>query len=479
MMNFTNYDTVNPLMKPLSCVTIIALVLSCEGFASDAAVVIQSKPTRLVSESLDVPITTTPAVARVELIVNGVKSAEKPGPSPRFTIPVGKYIRRLRVRVVGYDQLGVMVGEDEMVVNDPEPPFRVRLLAPAELPASGSVTLSATVTAPSNLIVSGVDFFVGDSKVETDLEAPFTASFDVASHPSALYAQAIARARGDLETNDLHLWGSIPRDSVEVVLHQLPISVQGNPSSPLRAGDLTLKDASADRAISDLIPASDQPLNVIMLVDASESIAPELPVIKEAARTFARSLIRPTDRLAVVAFNQRRIWLTGFTSDINQIGASLERIKPIGQTHLYDAVIEMLFELQKLPGRRALVVLTDGVNQGGTFELDHLVHYSRYAGVPIYPIVKNRLLSRFLRFGLGMFEAKRFADIARDSGASHFIIQSPAELAEVYRRVGEELQNQYLLMFYSEASLKDEWRSLQVKSNRRDIRIRAPKGYFP
>ena len=440
---------------------------------------IQSKPTRLVSESLEIPIITTPEVFRVELLVNGVKSGEKSGPSPRFTLAVGKYIRRLRVRAIGYDSGGSVIGEDEMVINDPQPPFRVRLLAPAELPASGTVPLSATVTAPSNLIVQGVDFFVGDTKIETDGDAPYSASFEVASHSSPLYAQAIARARGELETSDLHLWGSVPRDSVEVVLHQLPISVLGTPKSPLRAGDLTLKDATTDRPISDLIPASDQPLNVIMLVDASESIAPELPVIKEAARAFARSLLRPTDRLAVVAFNQRRIWLTGFTADINQIGASLELIKPIGQTHLYDAVIEMLFELQKLPGRRALVVLTDGVNQGGTFQLDHLVHYARYAGVPIYPIVKNRLLSRFLRFGLGIFEAKRFADIARDSGARHFIIESPAELGQVYRRVGEELQNQYLLMFYSEASLKDEWRPLQVKTNRRDVRIRAPRGYFP
>lgn len=465
-------------MKRCLFVTIIALAVPSWSYA-DSAVLIRSKPARLVSQSLDVDTSTAPEVTRVELRINGVKFDEKEGPSPGFTIPIGKYIRRLRVRAIGYDSSGTVLGEDEMVVNDPEPPFRVRLQAPAALPASGTVNLSATVTAPSNLIITGVDFFVGDTKVGSDADAPYSASFDAASHPSPLYAQAVARARGEIETNDLHLWGSIPRDSVEVVLHQIPISVQGTPKSPLRAEDLALEDVTTERPISDLIPSSDQPLNVIMLVDASESIAPELPVIKEAARAFTRALIRPNDRLAVVAFNQRRTWLTGFTSDVNQIGASLELIKPIGQTHLYDAVIEMLFELQKLPGRRALVILTDGVNQGGTFELDHLVHYARYAGVPIYPIVKNRLLSRFLRFGLGMFEAKRFADIARDSGASHFIIESPAQLDGVFQRIGEELKNQYLLMFYSEASLKDEWRPLKVKTSRADLRIRAPRGYFP
>src|SRR4029079_6946956 len=123
--------------------------------------------------------------------------------------------------------------------------------------------------------------------------------------------------------------------------------------------------------------------------------------------------------------------------------ASVDRVKPVGETHLYDTVVEMLFELQKHPGRRALVVLTDGVDQGSTFTLDNLVHYARYAGVPIYPVVKNTMLSRLMRFGVGRLESRRLGAIARDTGATYFIVQTERELPAVYSRIADELRQQY------------------------------------
>src|SRR5205814_10244996 len=174
----------------------------------------------------------------------------------------------------------------------------------------------------------------------------------------------------------------------------------------------------AARKIEALNPASDQPLYVILLIDYSESMLEELPVVKTAARQFAQRLLRPQDRIAVVGFNQKEFWLTPFTNDFNAAAASVDRVKPSGETHLYDTAIEMLYELQKQPGRHALVILTDGVDQGSVFKLDHLVHYARYAGVPVYPIIKNRILSRLMHFGIGQLAARRLTSLARDTGAT-------------------------------------------------------------
>src|SRR5205085_10568874 len=101
-----------------------------------------------------------------------------------------------------------------------------------------------------------------------------------------------------------------------------------------------------------------------LLIDCSQSMLEELPVVKAAARQFARDLLRPQDRLAVVGFSGRTFWLTSYTSDWELVARAVDRIRPGGPTHLYDSVIEMLFELQKTPGRHALVVLTDGADQG-------------------------------------------------------------------------------------------------------------------
>ena len=204
----------------------------------------------------------------------------------------------------------------------------------------------------------------------------------------------------------------------------------------------------------------------------------ELPVVKAAARQFARELLRPQDRLAVVGFHQRTFWMTGYTNDWNRVAEAVDRMQPIGQTHLYDSVIAMLYELQKTPGRHALVVLTDGADQGSRFELDHLVHYARYAGVPVYPVIKNRSLARWMRLGIGRLQARRIAHLAADTGATYFIIRREDELDAVYSRIAQELRQQYQLVFHSEADVADRWRSLKVVS-RGGQKLRAPTGYFP
>jgi Ca-activated chloride channel family protein len=138
----------------------------------------------------------------------------------------------------------------------------------------------------------------------------------------------------------------------------------------------------------------------------------------------------------------------------------------------------MLYELQTTPGRHALVILTDGVDQGSRFKLDHLVHYGRYAGVPVYPIVKNKRLSTWMKLGVGRLEAKRLDRIAEDTGATYFIIQSERELANVYSRIAAELRQQYQLIFHSVASMPDQWRSMKIESTA-GHQLRAPRGYFP
>ena len=449
-------------------------ILHSAFVATAQTVRITEKPTTLVHGELYVPIAATDPVTRLELLVNGVHFSQAIGQRATIHIHIGEFLRRLRIRAVGYDAAGAVVGQDEMVINDPRPPFRVRMQA-------GASVLSANVIHPDDLRVAGVDFYVGETKVGTAASEPYSIAFDPAKFPDAVYARVVARAASGDEANDVVFFGSQPLTQVnaqiDVTVQQIPLSVASG-NTPLRVEDLTLLDAGIERKIEALTPASDQPLNVILLIDYSESMLDELPVVKAAARQFAQALLRPQDRIAIVGFNQRTFWLTGFTNDWKAAAEAVDRVKPIGETHLFDSVIEMLFELQKTPGRHALVVLTDGVDQGSAFKLDHLVHYARYAGVPVYPIVKNKMLSRLMRFGIGQLEARRLAAIARDTGATYFIIKKESELPAVYARLAQELRQQYQLAFYSPPSTTDQWHPLKIET-RGGQSLRIPKGYFP
>ena len=452
-------------------------LLLLASVASAQTVRITDKPQGLVSGILYVPIVATEPVERLELSINGVPFSKANGRAMTVQVNVGYYIRRLRMRAIGYDAQGNVAGDDEMVVNDPRPPFRVRLQGPAQWPETGMVELHANVLRPAEVNVEGVDFYVGEEKVATVVSAPYMATIDATRFPGAIYARVTARAGGSDEANDVLFFGDRAHAESDVTVQQIPVSIAEG-KGPLRAEDVVLSDNGELRPIEGLIAAADQPLHVILLIDYSESMLKELPVVKAAAKQFARSLLRPQDRLAVVGFNQRTFWLTGYTNDWNEVAKAVDRVQPIGETHLYDSLVEMLFELQKTPGRHALVVLTDGVDQGSRFKLDHLVHYARYAGVPVYPIVKNISLSRWMRFGVGRLQARRLDRVAEDTGATYFIIQKEQELPGVYAKIAAELRQQYQIVFHSEADVADQWRSLKVES-RGGQSLRAPRGYFP
>jgi len=118
------------------------------------------------------------------------------------------------------------------------------------------------------------------------------------------------------------------------------------------------------------------------------------------------------------------------------------------------------------------------VDQGSKFKLDHLIHYAKYAGVPVYPVIKNKILTRLMRFGIGYLESRRLAALARDTGATYFIIRKESELPAVYAAISQELRQQYQLVFYSDSSAADEWHSLALTS-RAGQPLRIPRGYFP
>lgn len=453
------------------------LLLLVSASLSAQTVRITDKPSGLVSGTLYVPVIAEAPVERIALVINGVPYTETKGTQMTAQVNVGYFLRRLRMRAIGYDAQGNVAGEDEMVVNDPRPPFRVRLQAPPQWPESGTVELHANVTRPVEIHVREVDFFVGEEKIATVNAPPYVTTVDATRFPGAVYTRVAVRAANGQESNDVFFFGDRAREQIDVTVQQIPVSV-AEAKTPLRADQITLLDNGEPRRIEGLIAAGDQPLHVILLIDYSESMLEELPVVKTAAKQFAQALLRPQDRLAVAGFNQKTFWLTGYTNDWNSVAQAVDRVTPIGETHLYDSVIQMLYEIQKTPGRHALVVLTDGVDQGSRFKLDHLVHYARYAGVPVYPIVKNKSLSRWMKLGVGRLQARRLDRIADDTGATYFIIQSERELAAVYARIAGELRQQYQVVFHSDAAMPDQWRSLKIVSSGGQ-QLRIPRGYFP
>jgi hypothetical protein len=121
-----------------------------------------------------------------------------------------------------------------MVVNDPRPPFRVRLHA-------NHGVLEANVIKPQQVAITAVDFFIGEEKVAGIAAPPYTAAFDAAKYPNAVYARVVAHASDGSEANDVLFFGTNPNEQVDVSVQQVPLSVVGGNRAPSLA-ELTLLD---------------------------------------------------------------------------------------------------------------------------------------------------------------------------------------------------------------------------------------------
>jgi len=76
-------------------------------------------------------------------------------------------------------------------------------------------------------------------------------------------------------------------------------------------------------------------------------------------------------------------------------------------------------------------------------------------------------------------EAERYAEIAEEAGASYFIVRKPSQLPEVYDAIAKELRNQYLIRFRVETRGKDIWHPIRLTTDRKGVKLRTPRGYFP
>src|SRR5688572_7793571 len=152
---------------------------------------------------------------------------------------------------------------------------------------------------------------------------------------------------------------------VDTSFVSVPVSVvdrQGRFIPNLKREDFTIFENGVQQQVAHFEPA-DKPFTVALLLDTSPSTQFHLWQIKEAAIAFAKQL-RPQDRVLVVSFNDQVLLLTEVTNDMNVISAVIEQHANMGSaTRVYDALHLVIKErLNKIKGRKAIVVFTDGVD---------------------------------------------------------------------------------------------------------------------
>lgn len=179
-----------------------------------------------------------------------------------------------------------------------------------------------------------------------------------------------------------------------------------------------------------------EPLSLAIVLDRSKSMSGEkMERAKESVLRFI-SLMEPGDRAAFIVFSDTVALVEPLTSDKNRLTSAVQAIKPEGHTALYDAVAQGAGALKDVPGRKAVVVLTDGIANRGSLD----IHQAIAEAVKDYVSVTV--------IGLGAdVRTTRLERIGQETGGAYFFTPSPSGLAEIYEAVSRRIRNEYVVAY--------------------------------
>jgi len=254
----------------------------------------------------------------------------------------------------------------------------------------------------------------------------------------------------------------------------------------LQKEDFVIEEAGARLDVVEFHADDNAPVRVALLFDVSGSM--RLATRLEDARQTARHLLSALrlgsaeDEAAVYSFDMNLQSLQPFTSDPGAIEAALSRVAPYGQTSLYDAIALTAEEVADTrPGdrrRRAVVVLTDGVDTSSRLTPEKVSALASSIDVPVYVITVASDVDRDAIEREHSLTAKAevaLRTLSHLTGGEAFVTSAPAHESIAARQVVDELRHQYVLAV--SASPGSGWHALSVKTREKDLSVRARSGY--
>lgn len=250
----------------------------------------------------------------------------------------------------------------------------------------------------------------------------------------------------------------------------------------LSAKDFEVLDGGLRRQISEF-RAEAAPVSVAILFDVSGSmrVGDRNVAARFAAHHVMSWLETGRDEAALFTFDSRLHEVAPFTVDTRALQGALGEVDPFGATSLHDAIAATAREIGERSGRRrAVVVLTDGIDTASRMTPAEVSGLASAIDVPVYiiatvmaldnPELNERAAADVPR------EVGTIRDLANWTGGALFYASTPAETSRVSRLVIDELRHQYLIAFEPDAG--SGWRPLEIRIPKKDYVVRARSGYM-
>ena len=268
--------------------------------------------------------------------------------------------------------------------------------------------------------------------------------------------------------------------------------------STLKKDDFSIFENGQKQDIKYFTRETDLPLTIGLLVDVSLSQERLIDTERQAAYQFFSSVLRQKDLAFLISFGHEAELLQDYTSSRKLLQRALDGLRPNGQveglhpgpvpsqsqprgTILWDTIYLATSEqLKGQVGRKAIVVITDGVDQGSRYKLDQAIKAAQLADAIVYGIYY--VDPGAYGYGYGGFGNPGDHDLRRlaeETGGRVLRVDRKHTLQDVFREIQEEMRSQYAIGYSPTNPNKDgAFRKIDVKLSDKELRAQARKGYF-
>ncbi len=333
----------------------------------------------------------------------------------------------------------------------------------------------ALTTAPEDDPIMAVELWDAGQVIATESTPPYRFNI-TAGHLLSGFLQVTARTKSGNEAADF--WssaGEVHVENVDVRTVPLYVSVvdrNGQTHDDVDESLFRIIDGNSEGKIVEFGKASDQPISIALLLDASASMTYSMSDATRAAVSFIDGTLKTGDRCVVFGIHDVPQRVQELTSDKPLIEKALTSMKPAGETALYDGIESAIRELKNEKNRRAIVVLTDGGDNSSLSSFDDVEKSSREAGIPIYFVAYESLEPT------AQEDLDHMKFIAGETGG--FVATGTQKtLTAKYNQIEKDLRAQFAIIYQIAAFSKhSEWRKVRVLLKSTRLTARTIGGYF-
>ncbi len=246
----------------------------------------------------------------------------------------------------------------------------------------------------------------------------------------------------------------------------------------LQKSDFKVIDDQKPAELRSFRSETDLPLQVGLLVDASNSVRDRFKFEQDAAIEFLNAIIRPRyDKAFVVGFDSTPEVTQDFTDSAEHLSAGVRMLRAGGGTAMYDALYfacrdKLLKQEQTGPVRRAIILLSDGDDNSSHVTREEAIDMAQRAETIVYTISTNISGMK----GKGDKVLERIADA---TGGRAFFPFQMRDVSDAFTSIQEELRSQYAVAYKPANFVADgRYRTIEIVAQERGLKVRTRKGYY-